>query len=134
MSFTRDLTLGLIDYVTGQGVTAMLVAGDLPSEPDEAVGFTLYASDDPVEVARADVRLQAMCRGARNDSLSASDVADQLFGVLHGLEGLWIGDLHVALCSRISVLPLGIDGNKRAIRADNYGLTVDVPVTARRPA
>lgn len=134
MSFTRPLTLGLLDYVTAQGVTVMLVAGDLPSTPDQVVGVTLYGSVDWVEVARADVRMQFMCRGAVNDSLSAADLADGLFGILHGLEDLWIGDLHVALCSRLSVVPLGVDDNKRVLRADNYELLVDVPSTARRPA
>lgn len=134
MSFTRDLLLGLRSHAIAQGVTtAIVVGGDLPSTPDVAVALNLYDSEDFVEVARSDVRVQFMCRGSVNDTMSAADLADQLFDIFHALEGLWIGDLHVALCSRLSVVPLGIDSSKRTTRADNYELLVDVPSTARRP-
>ena len=134
MSFTRDLLAGLKAHLVSQGITATIVIGqDLPSSPDEALALNLYDSEDFVEVARSDVRVQAMCRGVANDSLDSADVADQIFDILHGLEGLWIGELHVTLCSRLSVVPLGIDTAKRTVRADNYELTVDVPTSARRP-
>lgn len=134
MSFTRDLLLGLRLHLIAQGVTAtIVVGGDLPSSPDEAIALNLYDAEDLVEAARSDVRVQAMCRGKAGDSLSGADVADQVFDILHGAEGLWFDDLHVAQCYRLSVVPLGIDTSKRSTRADNYELTVDVPTTARRP-
>lgn len=134
MTFTRPLLMGLRDYLIARGVTATIVAGDLPSTPDQAIALNMYAASDPLEVARADVRVQAMCRGDVNDSLSGADLADQLFDILHGLEDLWIGELHIAICARVSVIPHGADDNKRSLRSDNYQLTVDVPVTTRRPA
>jgi len=134
MSFTRELLAGLKAHLVSRGVTATIVIGqDLPSSPDEALALNLYDSEDFVEVARGDVRVQAMCRGAVNDSMSGADLADQVFDILHGAEGLWIDDLHVALCSRLSMVPLGTDDKKRSTRSDNYELLVDVPTTARRP-
>lgn len=126
--------MGLRADLAANGITALVVVGrDLPTTPDLAVALNVYDSDDEVEVARGTHRVQAMFRGLPGDSLTCDDLADQVFGVWHAREGLWLGGLFVSLMSRVSRIPLGVDGNDRSLRSDNYELLIDEPVTALRP-
>lgn len=126
--------MGLRADLAAGGVTAtVVVARDLPTTPDLAVALNVYDSDDEVEVARGTHRVQAMFRGTPDDSLSCDDLADAVFDLWHAREGLWLGGLHVALMYRVSRIPLPMDGDNRSIRADNYELLVDEPVSALRP-
>lgn len=130
---TRDLLMGLRSHLADNGIEAfVVVARDLPTTPDVAVALNVYDSDDEIEVARGTHRVQAMFRGEAGDSLSCDDVADEVFALWHGLEGLWLGPLHVASMHRVSRIPLDRDGNNRSLRADNYELIVDEPTSARR--
>lgn len=131
---TRELLMGLRADLAAGGVTAtVVVSRDLPTTPHAAISLGVYDSADEVEVARGTHRVQAMFRGAPDDSLSCDDLADAVFGLWHAREGLWLGGLHVALISRVSRIPLGMDGNNRSLRSDNYELLVDEPVSALRP-
>ena len=133
MSTTRDLLMGLRAHLSDNGVSAtVVVARDLPTSPDAAVALNLYDSLDEVEVARGTHRVQAMFRGAPDDSLTCDDLADAVFDLWHAREGLWIGGLHVVLMSRVSRIPLGMDGDNRSMRSDNYELLIDEPTTALR--
>jgi hypothetical protein len=143
MSWETDLLQGVAQRLNdfGVGVYAntyaatdtAIVFGDLPTSPDRCIGLGLYAATDAVRQNLTTVRMQLMMRGAPNNSLDVLALADAVFDVLHGLVHVDFGSAHAVQVLRVSAVPLGTDGNKRVMRADNYEIPVNVPQTVNRP-
>ncbi|WP_407316636.1 minor capsid protein [Isoptericola halotolerans] len=103
------------------GNAPALFYGAIPPEPDEAVGVTLYAADDQLildgeQYGYAVRRVQVRFRGPEFDPAGADALASQAFRALQGLSR--VAGLNHA--ERFQVAPLGVDGNRRAERADSY--------------
>jgi hypothetical protein len=95
--------------------------GAIPATPDRAVGVRVYATEDDRVNHLSWRRVQLKHRGARGVPFGADDLAGESFAVLQGLsrhEG--ISDV-----SRLSMSPLGADGNGREERADNWIIILD---------
>jgi hypothetical protein len=144
VSWESDLLVGLAQNLAGQGVgvyspgapvastDTLILFGELPTSPDRCIALTLYASrDEPVQNLST-VRVQFMFRGAANNTLDVGDLAASVFGVLQGVTHRDYGTAHAVDCLRVSTVPLGMDGNKRMTRADNYEIPVNTPYTAGR--
>lgn len=144
MSYESDLLRGLAQYLNDAGAAvykptggyqsgdAAVVFGELPTAPDRAVGITLYASTDAPKEALSSVRVQFMFRGSVNNSLDVGDLAAGVFSAVQGLQEQAFGSCYVIQAGRVSAVPLGLDGNKRSLRSDNYQLDINTPATALR--
>ncbi|WP_419704988.1 phage tail terminator protein [Promicromonospora sp. NFX87] len=87
-----------------------------PDAPHRACGITPYGPTDDLSDVPGLRRVQLWLRGDKGDPDSADDLADAAFDILHGL--MRVGGIH--LMKRVSSAQLGIDGNGRRLRADNY--------------
>lgn len=146
VNWESDLLVGLAQYLASQGVGTyspaspvpaggtLIVFGEMPSSPDRCVALTLYASRDEPVANLSTVRVQFMLRGAPNNSLDVGDLATAVFAALQGVTHHDYGTAHAVDCRRVSVVPLGMDGNKRMTRADNYEIPVNTPYTTGRTA
>lgn len=143
--YESDLLTGLAQHLDDAGAATYrpaggylstetaIVFGDLPTSPDRAVALSLYASRDLIEQNLSMIRVQVMMRGAVNSSLDLGPLAVAIFDALHAAVALDFGTAHVVQCQRISTVPLGMDGNKRYLRADSYELDVNTPARTDRP-
>lgn len=141
----RDLLVGLADVLDTAGAATYrasggyladetaVVFGDLPTGPDRVVALALYQATDAIEQNLSTRRMQVMMRSVPNDSLDVGDLADDVFDALHVLENTACGVVHVVQCFRTSVVPLGMDEQRRYLRADNYQLDINTPATPGRP-
>lgn len=94
--------------------------GAIPADPDQAVGLTLYDTDDDIQTQLAQRRVQLFFRGARGGRASADDMASEAFAALQRYVGN--GLAHV---SRVSSARLGADINDRQERTDNYTIVLE---------
>lgn len=143
-SWESDLLKGLAQYLndhgagvyitsgTYQSTDTAVVFGELPTQPDRAIALTLYGSSDEPVQNLSSVRVQFMLRGAPNLSLDVGDVAAAVFSLIQGLAYIDFGAAHVLQVRRISAVPLGLDQNKRSMRADNYAMDVNTPTGSFR--
>lgn len=142
-SWESDLLLGIAALLDGQSVATYrdgtayaagetaIVFGELPSTPDRAIALALYNGPaDEVTQNLSHPRLQLMFRGSPGLPLDAGDLADAAFGVLHGITHRDYGLAHLVQSLRVTAVPLGVDGNRRTMRADNYQLDVNTPHSA----
>lgn len=96
-----------------------IAAKRIPATPDTAIGVTVYlATDQLLENTR---RVQFRFRGAPEDPFGPDRLADDVFRLLH----MRHHDGHISRIVRESIAPLGIDGNKRDERTDNYEITLN---------
>lgn len=135
-----DLLQGLAQYLTTtsvgtyratgayQSTDVAIVFGELPTQPDRAISLTLYGSSDEPVQNLSSVRVQLMMRGTPNASLDVGSLATSAFSQLQGLSYMDFGSAHVLQVRRVSAVPLGLDGNKRSMRADNYVIDVNTTV------
>lgn len=98
-----------------------LYYGPIGTTPNQAVGVTLYATDDDLlldgsHYSASVRRVQIRFRGAKGDPTSADRLASAAFRALQGLSR--VAGLNHA--QRILTAPLGVDGNARTERADSY--------------
>lgn len=147
-SWESDLLLGYAELLAGQGVgtyrtdgtpyaagETAIVFGELPTSPDRAIGLALYNGlPDEATQNLSHPRLQLMVRGAPGQPLDAGDIATAAFMVLQAVAHRDYGTAHVVQSLRVSAVPLGVDDNRRTMRADNYQLDVNTPHSAGRPA
>lgn len=147
MSVTSDLVRGLAVWLADAGVGLTyradgtpytpaevgIYAKALPVSPDRATAITVYGATDEPKIPVSGFRVQLWFRGRPNDTLDVDDIADPVFLALQGAENLTFGQVHVVQVLRVSSVQLGIDGNKRSERSDNYRVDVDLPVTVGRP-
>lgn len=96
--------------------------GSLPDDgPDRVVGVRVYGTADDRERHERGRRVQLRFRGERHRPDGADVLADAAFAVLPmisrhaGISGI----------DRLSMSPLGADGNGREERTDNYIVTLD---------
>lgn len=142
MSWTVDLVTGVAEMLAAAEVGAWrptgtyvdgetaIVLGPPPQSPERAVALTSYPVSDDAELSDVVVGLQVRFRGSR-DPRDVDDLADAVYEVLHGARGLVLGGVHTAQIYRQSALPLGLDGNARPERADNYYLQAARPTAWR---
>lgn len=110
---------------TGPAYTAAEVGlfyGQIGTTPGRACGITPYLPTDDLSDVPGVRRVQLRFRGEANKPRSADDLAQAAFAVLHGL--MRVGGIH--LMKRVSSAQLGIDGNGRRERADNYEIQPDL--------
>jgi hypothetical protein len=106
---------------------------NVPSSPDRLISIGFYGQVlQHVSLAIGTVPLQVRTRGRANRWDDVVKMATPIFQLLHGREGLILGEVHCPSIERVSMTPLGQDGNKRWERTDNYHIMVDLPTTANR--
>lgn len=106
-------------YPDGDGVG--IFYGALDAAPDRAVGVRVYNADDARLEHFAVRRVQLRFRGAKDRRDGADELASTAFAVLQGLSR--VGG--ISGVSRLSIAPLGADGNRREERTDNYTIILD---------
>lgn len=143
MGFTSDLLTGvaqLLDIETAAVWKASgaytdaeigIVLGVPTQSPPSQVALAAYNTSDDPALSDSVVQMQVRFRGADADVRKVEDLADAVFGALQGLRGTTVGTGRLVYSRRHSTLPLGVDGNGRFERADNYTLTVHRPSTHR---
>ncbi|NHI16864.1 phage tail terminator protein [Microbacterium excoecariae] len=96
-----------------------LFYGPIGDTPDRAIGVRVYATDDDRYLAQR--RAQIRIRGRAHHL----DDADTIAGIAHtALDGL-SRVAGILSARRISMSPLGADGNSREERTENYLITLD---------
>lgn len=111
-ALTRHLR-ALLQSITFRDSPA-IAAKRLPATPDAGVAITVYATEDDTNTRTR--RVQFWSRGHRGDPFSADRIADDLLTALHWLHH----DPVIARAQRLSFAILGLDGNDRDERTDNY--------------
>src|SRR5699024_12363348 len=91
----------------------------LPPSPCALFDFSL--SLPPFSLLTHTRRTQFRSRGAPIDPFGPDRFADQVFRLLH----MRHHDGHVSRITRESIASLGMDGNKRDERTDNYEITLN---------
>lgn len=97
--------------------------GAIGANPDQAVGITVYTTDDPYPVGANVRRVQLRFRGLPGVRAGADTLADTAFAHLHGLARV----AGINLATRVSMAHLGADESDRQERADNYQIILDNP-------
>lgn len=144
MGFTADLLSGvaqLLDtqtsavydpFNTYDDTQVGIILGPPTQTPPSQVTLAAYGNTDDPVAADSVVQVQARYRSPDARPGPADDLADEVFMALQGLHGKdLIGGVHVVYCKRNSSLPLGVDGNGRWERSDNYDLMVHRPSAHR---
>lgn len=140
MSWTSDLLTGLAEHLAAQGVGtfnptgvyasgqtgiyyAVMPPGD-ETDPgwDRAIVLTDYDPNGGNNSGDVAPRVQVRCRGLRNDPLSATTIRDAVYDAIDGLAHVTFGSVEVSGINHISGVPMGIDGNDRHERSDNYDI------------
>ncbi|WP_336214384.1 minor capsid protein [Nonomuraea sp. LPB2021202275-12-8] len=146
MTWTRALLSGLAEHLAASGAGVWhpngiyasneiaITIGGLPAAPDTALTLAVYGvgpgGDDPTE-PDSQVLVQARIR-AGQDPRIVDDLADSVFGALHGLSDMVLdGGVLLLQALRTVVAPLGVDGSGRWERADSYSIRVHRPSTHR---
>jgi hypothetical protein len=140
MSWTSDLLTGLAEHLAAQGVgvwtpngvytigqTGIYIAVMPPGTEtnsgwDRAIVLTDYDPNGGNTSGDVAPRVQARCRGLRNDPFSAINLAAAVRAELEGLSHVTFGQVEVSGINHISGVPMGIDGNDRHERSDNYDI------------
>jgi len=140
VSWTSDLLVGIAEHLHAEGVgtwnpTGVYTAGQtgiyiavMPpgsttnSSWDKAIVLTDYDPSGGNSSGDVTPRVQVRCRGLRNDPLSAIDIASSVRDALDGLASVTFGQVVVSQINHSSGVPLGIDGNQRHERSDNYDI------------
>lgn len=143
MGFTADLLAGLATRwhdeaiavyrptgVYGAAETA-IVFGVPGQNPPAQIALAVYNNTDDATLSDSVVLLQVRVRGADADPVGADDLADAVFDDLQGFIGNLPNGIRIVFAKRNSTFPLGIDGNGRQERTDNYELTVHRPSAHR---
>lgn len=144
MSATNDLANGLIDYlvsvgigvkVTGsavfQSTDTALVLETLPQTPDKAVAITIYPVTDDPTLSNSVAGVQVKARAAGPDPTAVNDLTDSVFDALQNLTKTLSTGVVVQQILRKSGVPLGLDGQMRRVRSENYYATFWRPSTFR---
>lgn len=144
MSWTDELLAGVAGYLQAGAVGTwrpdgaylpadvrpILIAA-VPSTPDVVIVLTPYGVSDDPSLSDSVQGLQVRTRGDA-DPRTVNDLADDVFDRLHGAQGVGLpGGLRLVSAYRQSHTPLGVDGNGRHERSDNYHLTAWRPSAHR---
>lgn len=138
MSWTSDVIVGIAEHLHAEGAgtwnpngvytagqTGIYIAVMPPgattnSSWDKAIVLTDYDPDGGTTGGDTAMRLQVRCRGLRNDPLSALAIKDAVRAALEGLDAVQFGTVTVSGINHLNGTPMGIDGNQRHERSDNY--------------
>ena len=113
-TLTRHIRTLLQDIDWTDLGAVQISAKRLSVTPDQGVGITVYGStDDPQLLTR---RVQFWCRGKPDDPFGPDRLAHRLYEHLHWRHH----DSLIARARRLSTAQLGLDGNGRDERTDNY--------------
>ena len=138
MGFTSDLLAGVAQLLDADGVAVWnpsgtytdieigIVIGAPSQDPPSLVALATYNNADASAASDSTVFLQARVRGADDDPRKADDLADAVFDSLQGLRKT-VNGIRIVYGKRNSSYSLGIDGNGRQERTDNYELMVHRP-------
>lgn len=107
-----------------------IVLGVPTQSPRSLIALAAYGNTDDPAASDSTMQLQVRLRGADADPTGADDLADAVFDALQGLRADLNG-VRLVYGRRASTLPLGVDGNGRQERSDNYDLMVHRPSTHR---
>lgn len=143
MGFTTDLLVGLAQLLDADDVAVWkpadpyadnevgIVLGVPTQSPPSLVAIASYNSIDQPALSDSTAQIQFRFRAPDADPTPADDLADGVFDSLQGLRLTLPTGVRVVYGKRSSTLPLGIDGNGRHERTDNYDLMVHRPSTHR---
>lgn len=143
MGFTADLLAGLATRWHDEAIAVYrptsaysadetaIVFGVPGQNPPRQIALAVYNNTDDAALSDSVVLLQVRVRGADADPFGADDLADAVFDDLQGFIGNLPNGIRVVYAKRNSTFPLGIDGNGRQERTDNYELTVHRPSAHR---
>lgn len=138
MTWTADLLTGIAEHLhaesvgtwnpagvytagqTGIYIAVMPPGSATSSSHDKAIVLTDYDPNGGNSGGDVFPRLQVRCRGTRNDPLSVLAIKDAVRDALEGLASIQFGQVTVSGINHSSGVPLGIDGNGRHERSDNY--------------
>ena len=137
MSWTSDLLIGIAEHLAAEGVAswnpsglytagqtgiyiAVMPPGPADGSGDRVVVLTDYDPNGGTTGGDTSPRLQVRCRGVRNDPLSVLAIKDAVRAALEGLDAVVFGEVTVSAINHVSGTPMGIDGNNRHGRSDNY--------------
>ncbi len=138
MGFTSDLLAGVAQLLDAEDVAVWepsgaytnnqigIVIGPPSQSPPSLVALATYNNTDDPAASDSTVFLQARVRGPDDDPRKADDLADAVFDALQGLRAT-VNGIRIVYGKRNSTYPLGIDGNGRQERSDNYDLMVHRP-------
>lgn len=159
MSYTADILTGLAAYLAagtyGDGYDAggyegtgavgtfrlsgtygdddivPIFLGDMPGSPDKLIVLTAYPVDDAPSLSDSTTGLQVRTRGSAGSPRSVDDLDDAVFDRLHGARGITAGAVRIVQVIRRSGAPMGVDGNRRHGRTNNFYVTAHRPSTHR---
>lgn len=142
MGFTADLLIGVAQLLDSRTAAVYkptgtyadneigIVFGVPTQNPPSLIALAAYTNDDDPALSDSTMGVQVRVRGATADPTAADDLADQVFDALQGLRAT-LNQIRVVYAKRTSTYPLGIDGNGRQERTDNYDLDVHRPSANR---
>ena len=142
MGFTTDLLTGVAQLLDAETDAVWdpdsayededigIVLGVPTQSPPSLIALSAYGNVDDPSLSDSDVMVQARVRGPDADPRKADDLADDVFDALQGLRTT-VNGIRIRYGKRNSTFPLGIDGNGRQERTDNYELAVHRPSTHR---
>lgn len=143
MGRTADLTVGLAEHLESVGVGHWSPTGvftpdqtgittkAVPPNPDRIVALTPYTVTDEVLGHRVQ-GMQVRTRGLPGQPLDVDDLDDEVYGELHGREGLVLGGVKTHLIYRASHGALGLDGEHRTENTSNFYFLIDAPTAHTR--
>ena len=142
---STDLLTGLAVHIAAAGLGTWNASGDaytpgqtgitlgtVPQTPDRCITLTAYPVGDDPALSDSTLGVQVRCRWTGQDPRPVDDLADQLFGLLHGLTALTLTTgVYIVQCLRRSGVGLGQDDNRRWETAQNFYIDVHRPSTHR---
>lgn len=143
MAFTTDLLTGIAQVLALDGVGVWkpsgtyaadeigIVLGVPTQDPPSLIAIAAYNAIDDPSLSDSTAQVQFRVRGPSADPGPADDLADGIFDSLQGRHGAVLNGITLVYARRTSTLPLGVDGNGRQERTDNYDLTVHRPSAHR---
>lgn len=138
MDFESDLLAGVAELLAADGVAEWdptgtytdneigIVIGPPSQSPASLVALATYNNSDDPGGADSTVFLQVRSRAPDDDPRKANALSGGVFNSLQGLRAT-VNGIRIVYGKRNSSAPLGVDGNGRQERTDNYELMVHRP-------
>lgn len=138
MDFESDLLAGVAQLLDTDNVAVWnptgayadneigIVIGPPSQSPPSLVALATYNNSDDPAASDSTVFLQVRTRAPDDDPRKANALAGGVFNSLQGLRAT-VNGIRIVYGKRNSSYPLGIDGNGRQERTDNYELMVHRP-------
>lgn len=138
MDFESDLLAGVAQLLDADNVAVWnptgtyadseigIVIGPPSQSPPSLVALAAYNNSDDPSGSDSTVFLQVRSRAPDDDPRKASALSSGVFNSLQGLRAT-VNGIRIVYGKRNSSAQLGIDGNGRQERTDNYELMVHRP-------